>query len=129
MKEEVLEDYKIQFDLRQRRAKFIADCIDDVIEQMKLENYYLWLKNIDDLYSVSKHTFQEKRETENEYNKLRNIVVTLANNKKAVWTKQSSDSNTIAEIEQSLRNLFQYVLDELEGAGVFGTKFEDEDEL
>lgn len=124
-----INDAKLTYDLRQRRAKLIADCIDDVVEAAKAENYYAWLKNIDDLYSVSKHTFKDKEKASNDFEQTRKGIVTLANTYSSTWLGNSKEQQACAKIEESLRKLFEKVMDWLEESGVFGTSTEDGDDL
>lgn len=124
------EQATLAYDLRQRRAKLIADCMDDVIEACKADSYNTWLKNIDDLFSVSLHTFSDKDKCKITYSSIRSRVTGLANQYPNVWLQQTKDSKACALIENTLRDLFEFVMDELEESGVFGKGYEyDEDEI
>lgn len=123
------DESTLAYDLRQRRAKIIGDCIEDVVEAAKMENYYGWLKNLDDLYTISVHTFKDKETIKKDYGTKRNLIVTLANKHKEVWLKRSNDSEAAALIESALRDLFEFVMNELEEAKIFGSKLEDEEGL
>jgi glutamyl-tRNA reductase len=123
-------DTTLLFDLRQRRAKVIGDCIDDVIEACKNERYYQWLKNIDDLYSISRHTFKDKKkDVEEKYNTKRKEVINLANTYQQDWLNKTSNPLACSLIDAKLRELFELIMDALEEANIFGTKYEDEDSL
>jgi hypothetical protein len=119
---------QISYDLRQRRAKFIGDCIDELIASMKAENYYAWFECIDDLYDVSDHMFHNE-DTEKEYNQLKNDVISLANKYQATWTGRTKEATAVSEIKKSLRILTRFLLKKIEESGAFGTRSYDEDEL
>lgn len=126
MVETIDNDSTFTYDLRQRRAKVIADCIEDVVEACKSENYTAWLKNIDDLYSVSEHTFKDRDEARLKYIELRKRVVNLASKYASAWIGSGSNGLHHAEIDYNLRELFQFVMVTLEESGIFGTKWEDD---
>lgn len=124
------DENTLAYDLRQRRAKIIGDCMEDVMEACKSDNYNTWLKNIDDLFSVSLHTFSEKDRVKLTYSSLRSRVTSLANTYPPAWLNQTKDPQACALIEKSLRDLFEFVMEELEDSGVFGRGYiYDEDEI
>lgn len=123
------EEAALAYDLRQRRAKLIADCIELVVYSFKEENFRACLKNIDDLYSVSNHTFTKPEEAKNKYHELRKITETLAADNANIFLRKVRSDNVEAQIDTALRNMFEYLMNELDIAGVFGNKDSDEDSL
>lgn len=125
---------KFSYDLRQRRAKLIADCIEDIVISMKNEDYYKTLKNIEDLYTVSKHSFsgnaKDIKMINDNYIQIKNDLSKLANEYFDAWTNPNSqDKENKGKIDFLLRKLFELVLQQIEDSGLFGTKYDDEDEL
>lgn len=124
------EEKNILYDLRQRRAKLIADCIEDVMISAKEEKYYIWFKNIEDLYDVSEHTYKDIEKVEKEFKELKGKVTKLANDYSTSWAGKNKQAKECSEIESSLRNLFKYVLRAIEESGLFGKGYVyDEDEI
>jgi len=129
-KTEAQEETNLAYDLRQRRAKIIGDCLDEVVYSAKTGNYYVWLKNIEDLYDISEHAFNEKEETAKKYKELKDAVTKLANDYPQVWLKKSNTAQPAAEIENALRILFRYLMNRIEDSGIFGRGYVyDEDEI
>lgn len=124
------EETNLAYDLRQRRAKIIGDCLDEVVYSAKSGNYYVWLKSIEDLYDISEHAFNEKDDTAKEYKRLKKEVTTLANTYPQVWLKKNNEPTAAAKIEDSLRILFRYLMLRIEDSGIFGRGYVyDEDEI
>jgi hypothetical protein len=128
--QETANEKILAYDLRQRRAKLLADLIEDVVEACKSDNYYAWQKNIDDLFSAANHTFADKAQAKKEYQILKNKLIDLAIANRETWLGRNKDEKACGLIETALRDLFEFVLDQLEGAGVFGRGYEyDENEV
>lgn len=117
------------FDLRQRRAKLIGDNIDDVQESLKMEKFYQTFKNLEDLYSVANHAFEDRVKAEKDFQEHKKKIIELANNHRAEWEGKSTNAKLRADIEKSLRELFEFLLLQIEDAGLFGTKWEDDEGL
>ena len=122
------DNKELAYDLRQRRAKFIGDCIDDMIASMKADNFYLWMKSLEDLYDISAHMFSDKDACK-EYDKIKKELVEMANKYKSTWLGTAKKPEDASAIEQKLRELTRFVLLKIEESGAFGTREYDEDEI
>ena len=104
--------------------------MDAVVYSSKSGSFYNWFRNIQDLYDISDHAFNEKDEVEKRYNELSRKVVTLANKYQSAWLGKGNNSAHAAEIEQALRNLFRYLMRQIQDSGIFGKGYVyDEDEI
>lgn len=126
---DIPDEAKFLYDLRQRRAKLIADCIEVAVNSLKhAEDYYKVFKDIEDVYCVSEHAYKgDKKKTEEKWKDLLAKVQEVSNKHSDVWNGTMQESVACAEIEKSLRALLQFVLAEIEEAGLFGTSWDDDD--
>lgn len=123
------EDKLFLYDLRQRRAKIIGDCIDEVVYSFKEENFYVIFKNIQDLYSVCSHAFADEEKVGINFLEKQNKVIDTANKYAQTWLGKHKQPNEAFEIETALRDLFTYIMQEIEGAGLFGTSWDEDSDV
>lgn len=128
--EEEADETKLSYDLRQRRAKIIGDCIQDAVDACKQDDYSAWLKSIDDLKMVSFHMWKDKDDVNTEYTNIKQKVIDAANKYPTSWTKENINKDAVALFDKVLRKLMEYVMLQIEQSHGFGTiSIDDEDDI
>jgi len=110
----------LAYDLRQIYAKIVGEHLLDISENRKADNFYAWYKSLEDLHTVIKHKFKKPKTDEEEYNKLRDNVTTLANKFSSSWTGSAKDNKERALIEEALRRLEEFCFEKMNEAKMFG---------
>jgi len=109
----------LAYDLRQTYAKIVGEHLLDIAEARKADNYYIWYKALEDLHTIVKHKFKTEKE-EKDYNICRDNVTKLANKYVNAWLGKSLDPKQRSEIEEALRQLEEFLYDQMSKAKMFG---------
>lgn len=109
------------YDLRQRYANIVGNLMEDITQAMVDSNYSSWFKALDNLYTTVEFKFKKEKDKD-EYKTLKNNTIQVANKYFGAWTKVSTDSNEIAAIEESLRNMQRFLYRKMDEAKMFGAK-------
>lgn len=119
---EIAMNQDLAYDLRQRYAKIVGDHMEDIAEARKSDNFYVWYKNLEDLYTIVKHKFKLKKNEKDEYPDLILKFTKAAQKHPAVWSGQSQEANGFASIEKSLRDIEMYLYKMMDASGIFGSQ-------
>lgn len=124
---EMRDGETLAYDLRQTYAKIVGDHLIDVAESRKANLFYNWFKALEDVYTISKHNFENENEADKRYIALKKIITDLANKHKNVWLGlNKNDHQPFSEIESALRELEKFLYREMKDGGMFGSKTSDE---
>jgi hypothetical protein len=110
---------ELAYDLRQIYAKIVGEHLIDVAESRKADNFYVWYKSLEDLHTIVKHKFTKDKDEE-EYNRIRDKVTGLANKHPQAWLGTSKDPVQRGSIEESLRQLEEFLYKKMNDAKMFG---------
>jgi hypothetical protein len=123
---------QLAYDLRQRYAKIVGDHMEDVAEARKAKNYPDYFNALEDLYTITKHKFKgvkkekkaskDNKENKETYESLRDALCKLSNDHPQSWNGNSKDSIQVGKIESALRAIEMYLYENMNDAGMFGTK-------
>ena len=120
----------IAYDLRQIYAKLVGEHLIDITNNRKQQKFYSWLKSLEDLHTICKFKFCDKKKDAEDYKKLMNKIISLSNKYPNEWLNKSFENNKVLEIDLALRELEEYLYNEMEEAGVWGRGYVyDEDEI
>ena len=119
----------LAYDLRQKYAKIVGDHLEDISDARKQNNFYLWFKNLEDLHTVIKFKFKDKKEKYKEldltpeeiYKKIVKEIVDLSNTYKQIWVGEVRSGEGYAFIENRLRELEEFLYDKMNEAKMFGS--------
>lgn len=115
----------LRYDLRKRYANIVASHIELIAESRIAEDYYNWLKGLENLHTIIKHKFKKAKDEE-EYIKIKNDITSVANKNANVWLKKAKDPIRSYEIESTLRKLEEFLFLKMDEAGMFGKTMEDD---
>ena len=110
----------LAYDLRQTYAKIVGEHLLDIAEARKADNYYIWYKALEDLHTIVKHKFKSEKKDETEYNTTRDKVTNLANKYKNAWLGKSLEPKERGLIEETLRQLEEFLYLKMSEAKMFG---------
>ena len=110
----------LAFDLRQIYAKLLGEHLIDASEARKANNFYGWYKSLEDIKTISKHKWRDLEKTEKAYNIKVEAIKELANKYPNAWLGKQKLNNQIEEIENILRDLEEFLYQQLEKGHVFG---------
>lgn len=111
----------LAYDLRQTYAKIVGEHLVDVAEARKADYYFGWYKSLEDLYTIVVHKFKKDSEKkEEEYKKLKNVIVNLANTYVASWTGLTKTPEECFKIEAALKEMEKFLYREMDAAKMFG---------
>ena len=114
----------LAYDLRQRYAKLVADHLEDISFARKNHDYSNYFNGLIDVYTITRHKFKTKGSRE-EFEILKQKIIKLANEHKDVWGgNNNGNSNSIAEIENSLRQMEMLIYDQMDKAKMFGSQYD-----
>jgi hypothetical protein len=138
---------ELVYDLRQKYAEIVGFHLEEVSNARKSQDYSTYFKALEDLFTVVKHKFRNKKiegEEDTEYSptftekkqdkekkadkktdlerytELRQNVITLSNKYKSAFLRQTEDPNEIAIIENSLREIEMFLYYVMDKAKMFG---------
>lgn len=124
------------YDLRQRYAKIVGDHLEDITEARKNKNYPDWFDALEDLYTIVRHKFKDKKgkkkkakEKNNKkvtYSSLRKNLCEIANDNQNAWLGKSQDQAEIGNIESALRKIEMFLYEKMNDANMFGSKRDQE---
>ena len=126
---------ELAYDLRQRYAKIVGDHLEDVAIYRKERNYPEYFRALEDLYVIVNHKFKkEKKEKKKEkeedkektYLDLRKELIKIANENSNAWSGGTEEPTEIANIENALRSMEEYLYKKMDEAKMFGGKSEQE---
>lgn len=114
------ETKELAYDLRQQYAVIVGEHIMDVAENRKQGDFYNWFKSMEDLKTVVQHKFKNKEKTIERYGELVKGIKILANKYSSTWTRKGDDAEEYSKIDASLRELEEFLYEEMERGKVFG---------
>ncbi len=114
------EPKELAYDLRQIYAKLVGEHLIDAAEARKSNNFYAWYKALEDIKTVTKHKFKDKKKALEEYESLLKKIKELANKYPSTWKGESSKPEEVAQIEAALRELEEFLYDKMEEGKIFG---------
>lgn len=114
---------ELAYDLRQIYAKLVGEHLIDAAEARKSNIFYSWFKCLEDIKTITKHKFKDKKNTLIEYNNLVTKLKDLANKYPTTWKGEVSDPTAVAKIEAALRELEEFLYEKMEEGKVFGEGF------
>ena len=112
---------KLQYDLRQRREKFIGDSIDRIGILLRQKDYPESWNELQLLYAFSEHLYKNREEAEKQYNSYNETMEAIANEDALVWTGKSYDPIQIKKIRIHFILFVRFLLHEIDESGGFGT--------
>ena len=110
----------LAYDLRQIYAKIVGEHLQDIAEARKVDNFYAWYKNLEDLHTIVKHKFKTDKDETDYQNKL-TVLVKLANSYPNVWTGGSKDAVPFSEIDKAVRDIEMFLYEKMNEAKMFGS--------
>lgn len=124
------DEKNIAYDLRQVYVKLVGEHLLDVSLTRKAQNFYDWFKALEDLYTITCFKFNEKDDSEIQYNELRKKVIGLSVKYSATWVGKTKNPEQTKEIDSALRELEEYLYFKMEDSGIWGQGYTyDEDEI
>jgi hypothetical protein len=118
------ENKELAWDLRQIYARLVGVHLVDCSDARNEGNFYKWFKALENIKTIVKHKFKKKTEAVKEYDKLVGIVKDLANKNKTTWEGMNKNAREVFLIDKALRDLEEFLWDEMEKGGVFGEKYQ-----
>lgn len=111
---------ELAYDLRQYYANILGEHLIDASEHRKKQSYYLWFKALEDIKTITKHKWANKTKSIINYDKLINEIKQLANKSPSVWLGKDISSKDSTIIENKLRELEEFLYEEMEKGHIFG---------
>lgn len=113
-------DKPLAYDLRQVYASLVGEHLIDASEARKHNNFYVWFKALEDIKTITKHKYKDKKKVLEEYNNLVRDIKSLANKYPYTWKGEAAKADEVAHIEAALRELEEFLYDKMEEGKVFG---------
>ncbi len=110
----------LAYDLRQIYAKLVGEHLQDITDARKSDNFYSWYKALEDLHTITRHKFKKGDKDEEEYKKLKEALIKLANDYSACFLGKNKDPKQRAELETALRNIEEFLYAKMNDAKMFG---------
>ena|SRR3989344_2236301 len=110
---------EMAYDLRQIYAMEVGRHMQEISDARKANNFYLWYKCLEDLKTEIAHKFKSKDDAK-EYEDLKNKIKVLANKYIQTWSGSPYKQRESEEIDQSLRELEEFLYKKMQEAGMFG---------
>ena len=117
------EPKELAYDLRQIYAKILGEHLIDAADSRKKYDFYSWYKSLEDIKTITKHKFKEKEKAIINYNKLVEKITALANKYPSTWKGEARPPKEVAEIENALRALEEFLYEEMQKGKVFGDSY------
>jgi hypothetical protein len=109
------------YDLRQIYATLLGEHLIDATEARKSNNFYVWYKALEDIKTITLHKWKEKAKRIKLYEATVKRIKELSNKYPNTWTGTFRDQNQMALIETELRELEEFLYDQIEDAKLFGS--------
>lgn len=124
------ETKEMAWDLRQIYARLVGVHLVDCADARNEGKFYEWFKALENIKTITKHKFVDKENTLKEYEKLIKAIKEVANKYSSTWNKKTHNTKEIQLIDKSLRDLEEYLYEQMQEGGIFGTgNVYDEDEI
>lgn len=120
------DDKTLAYDLRQLDAQLTNEIKRDVAEAKKSNNYFSWIKNIEDLWDQVSHYLKDYDQVNEEFFKMLNETKLIVTRNKSEFLGQSKNPLRISEIETALRKLERFVYKKMFDSSMFGVRYEDD---
>jgi hypothetical protein len=114
------QNQELAYDLRQIYARLVGEHMLDISEARKQNNLYLWYKALEDLHTIIKHKFKDKKKDEEAYVKQIEDITDLANKYTNSWCGVNKNAKEVAEIESALRKIEEFLYLKMNEAKMFG---------
>jgi len=127
--EEATYNPSMAYDLRQRYAKLVGDHMEDVAINRKNKDYPEYFRALKDLHTITKHRYKSVKKKDSSfkgYKEIEQEVINISNECSYSWSNGGNDPKEVAKIEQSLRDLEEYIYLKMNEANMFGSKREME---
>jgi hypothetical protein len=136
----------LAYDLRQKYAEIVGYHLDIVTKNRIERDYPEYFKSLENLFTVVKHKFKSKKETDEDsdyeesfkkeenkdkkkekktdlarYYELRKEAIRLANENENEFLGRSEDPEKISKVEKSLREIEMFLYYVMEKAKMFGS--------
>lgn len=114
------QNQELAYDLRQIYARLVGEHMLDISEARKQNHLYIWFKSLEDLHTIIKHKFKNKKEDEEKYKtKIKSLIV-LANKYTNSWLGINKNAKEVSEIENLLRDIEEFLYLKMNEAKMFG---------
>ena len=111
---------ELAYDLRQIYAKIVGEHLIDIAKFRKSNDYPLWYKSLEDLYTIIRHRFKNKKKDEGDYGNHKIAIANLSNKYVSAWSGKSSSPKEKGEVESLLRELEEFLYAKMSEAKMFG---------
>ena len=115
-----LNPQELAYDLRQIYARLVGEHLVTAAEYRKVNDFYNWLNALKDIKTVTQHKWKKKEEKIKLYNEMLKKIYELANKYKTTWLRKSQDQKELEEIKTVLRNLEEFLYQNMSDAKMFG---------
>jgi hypothetical protein len=120
---------KTPYDLRQIYAKLVGEHMTDISIKRKLQRFSDWFRALQDLYTITNFKY-DGGWSKKEYNKIKQEIINLSNDYAGTWMGGYEDSESVFLIDQKLRELEEWIYEQMQKGGIFGKGYEyDPDEI
>ena len=111
---------EIAYDARQGYAKLVNMNMEMVFNSRVNQNFYSWFKALEDLKTLTLHHWKKKEEVLIVYNNKIKLIVELSNKYPQTWKNTNSQQEQIGLIESSLRDLEEFLYEQMKRGKIFG---------
>lgn len=112
---------EMAYDLRQIYANLLGEHLVDAAIARKANNFYGWLKALEDIETIGHHLFQNKDDADKKFKEIKDEISKLANQHEQTWLgNNTTDAAEMEAIDAALRKMEKFLYDELEKGNTFG---------
>lgn len=121
---------ELAYDLRVTYAKIVGDHLIDISLVRRKKDYPKYFEALENLYTVVSHKIEveanNKNENKDTYEELKRQAVIILNKHKNVYAGNSHDPLGVNEVSQALMRIERYLYKVIDGANMFGKKWDDD---